>query len=500
MKKSISWLCAIVGVMILHSAPAAMGASWYEETTSYPSHVVLSHAFPSNEEYAWSLDFSGRTSEANDWMVRSMSADTDSGGMGFGQIPYGGFGVTRQQAYQAVVGSTAGTAMAAWSDIAYAYADHFYPTSGDSWSRNTLWEKIKFTLDGQYILCPAYYGSSWVGFVRGTQYLYNLNTITGVGFASSVDSAIMNVSGVTNQIIGNRLRELRTAGRVNAGNFDTPAALNRFWASPFVTVHDEDERGGYAPYRYKATGGAIGYDQAFGSFTLGGAAFYSRGRYTDKWSWGSGKNASDHYGLSVYGNWYATEKLFVDAHAGYQHSRNSIRRELFGAGGDWLGTKNSTATWWIGGRVGYDFGFWNNFTVTPSIGLEYRRAGNNGFTVRDSVGTPFMEVDAMQRRRFFMPADLSVQYRLDMTDAFSMTLRAGGGYTHDFSNKGTEGTMRYAGMSRPVAIRGGKPGADEWNAHLGAQFNIRDRWEFGVEYRHEGSGSYGYTGSFGVNF
>ncbi len=60
--------------------------------------------------------------------------------------------------------------------------------------------------------------------------------------------------------------------------------------------------------------------------------------------------------------------------------------------------------------------------------------------------------------------------------------------------------MRYAGMSRPVAIRGAKPETDDWNAHLGAKFTLRDRWEFGAEYRHEGSGNYGYSGSFGFTF
>ncbi len=171
-----------------------------------------------------------------------------------------------------------------------------------------------------------------------------------------------------------------------------------------------------------------------------------------------------------------------------------------GAAGDWLGTKNRTGTWWIAARAGYDFGPWRNFTVTPSLGLEYRYADNGGFTASDSAGLPFMEVESMKRRRFLIPADVTVQYRLDMSDALSATLSAGGGYIHDFSNKGTTGTMRYAGMSRSVAIRGGKPREGDWNVHLGATLALRERWEFGGEWRYGGSGNYGYSGSLVFTF
>jgi outer membrane autotransporter protein len=499
MRKLVSYLSATAVAVVLALMPVGAGADWYAEPEYYPSNAVLSHVFPSNDVYEWSIDFSGRLDAATDWMVRTMSTDA-----GFTGIPGGGFGVTREQAYQAVVGSTNGSAMGAWAEVAYKYADSEYPTGGEKMSRNGLWEKIKFTLDGQYIvpeLSASYdYGHQWGVFVHGTPYLYNLNTITGVGFASTTDSAIMNVSGVTNQIIGKRLADVRSANDENSGGFCARNAPNRFWASPFVTVREENDRGGYAPFRYKAVGGALGYDRAFGQFTAGGSAFYSRGRYRDKWSWGDGENEGDHYGLAVYGNWRVIDKLFLDAHAGYQRSDNSIRRELVGSNGDWLGTKNSTGTWWLAAKAGSDFGPWNNFTVTPSIGLEYQRAGSNGFTVSDRLGDPFMRVDGMKRDRFFMPVDLSVQYRLNVCDVFAMTLRAGGGYAHDFSNKGATGTMRYAGMKRQVGIRGGKPKAGGWNMNLGAKVDIRERLEFGVDYRYEGAGNYGYTGTFGVNF
>ncbi len=499
MKKSISYLLAVIVAALFTLMPAGKGVDYYFDTGDCPSNVVMSHTFPSNDEYEWSIDFAGRTSAASDWLVRNISASPFDTYAGFNSIPEEGFGVTRLQAYQAVIGSTRGTAMAAWSEAARQYADPLYTTT---LARDTLWDKIKFTLDGEYVVPdpddPSYLSSQLGTFVWGTPYLYNLNTITGVGFANMVDSALMNVSGIANQLIGKRLGDLRSARSEICCDSNI---INRFWASPFVTVHEESDREGYAPFRYKAVGGALGYDQSFGPLTFGGAAFYSRGRYQDKWSWGNGNtNTSDHYGLSVYGNWYVTEKVFFNGHAGYQRSLHRIRRELVGANGDYLTTKTHTGAWWLTGKAGYDFGPWRNVTVTPSIGLEYRRADNRGFTVSDSMGIPFLEVDTLKRHRFLMPVDVTAQYRLAVCDALSMTFRAGGGYTHDFNDRGAEGTMRYAGMNQSVAIRNGKPKVDDWNVHLGANFTFRERWEFDADYRYEGVGGYGYTGTFVFNF
>ena len=193
MRKHLSYLLALVIAAMVVLTPAGRGTDYFD-TEDYPSHAVLSHAFPSNDDYEWSIDFAGRTSAANDWMVRSISGSD----AGFYQIPGGSFGVTQEQAYQAVVGSNRGTAMEAWSDIAYIYADRYDPTYADASSRDTLWEKIRFTLDGDYGVCPAYSGSYWDAPVQGTPYLYNLNSITGIGFASSV----LHVSTLTRHLQG----------------------------------------------------------------------------------------------------------------------------------------------------------------------------------------------------------------------------------------------------------------------------------------------------------
>ncbi len=83
---------------------------------------------------------------------------------------------------------------------------------------------------------------------------------------------------------------------------------------------------------------------------------------------------------------------------------------------------------------------------------------------------------------------------------FAMTLRAGGGYTYNFTTRGTYGTMRYADMSRPVAIHDVKPRDGSLNTHLGAKFDVRDSVEVGAEYRMEGSDAYGLSGSISIKF
>ncbi len=176
MRTHISYLVAMVMAAMIAMTPTGRGTD-YLYSDDFPSHIVLSHAFPSNSDYEWSIDFSGRTSAANDFLERNICA----GAVGFDLIPGGNFGVTHEQAYQAVVGSNRGTAMEAWSDIAYMHADRYDPTYADASSRDTLWEKIRFTLDGDYGVCPAYSGSYWDAPVQGTPYLYNLNTITGIG-------------------------------------------------------------------------------------------------------------------------------------------------------------------------------------------------------------------------------------------------------------------------------------------------------------------------------
>ncbi len=292
MKKFTSWLLVFVAAAMFSAAPSmAAGADpTYLNTEYSPGNVVLSLAFPSNSERQWSIDFSGQANAASDWMVRNLTGGMDGIDTGF-DIINGGYELTHEQAYQAIVGSTRGTVVQAWADIANAYES---PDLGftDGTGRVTLWDKIVFTLNGMNFIHTPGYGVYTGELLFGTPYLHNLHTITGVGFVSSVDSAVMNVSGVSNQVVGKRLGELRSGGNKKTG----------FWTSPFATVHKEGERNGYAPFRYEANGWALGYDKAFGAFTVGGAAFYSRGRYDDKWSLDNGKSASDHYGLSAYGN------------------------------------------------------------------------------------------------------------------------------------------------------------------------------------------------------
>lgn len=340
----------------------------------------------------------------------------------------------------------------------------------------------------------------------------------GVGFVGTVEGGFMNASTINDHVLGSRLEQMRSSRRAaNASHRPgaygmTPEFQYSLWASPFVTRQRVDERGGYAPYRYKAVGSALGYDRAIGDFTLGGAFAYSRGRYNDKWVIAN-DNVTDNYALVLYGSYSPVANLFVDGSAGYQYGRNKYKRYLAGfpggigvVDGDYGDQKNHTGTWWVSAKAGYDFAVWRNLTLTPSAGLEHYRATGSAFT--SYIRTPgvnnasaWMEVEKIGKSALIMPLDLYASYTFDINPCSSLSLRAGGGWDVNLTRKAATGSMRYSGWNRKVDITGAEPGRSLWKLGMGAKYRAQ-RFDVSLDYRYDGGWKKGYavSGALEVKF
>ncbi len=496
-------LCLVFAISTV--CPLAMAAE-PEYPVENPIDVILSlggHS-PSDSPDCepWSPDFKGLGSAAaGQFMVDAFSRD---------------FGLSHERANQVFVQSNNGTALAAWAEVAVNrdYYETYSPPEdpGDTWR----WLHQVIT---------EYEPSGEHASVTGTRYTANINSITGVGFVGAVDVGLMSASAINTRIVGSRLEQWRNKRRNSGLQFKGVESfgmippggrgmewLNGFWASPFVTCHWVDERDGYAPYRYKAVGSALGYDHAIDNLSLGGAFVYNRGRLKDKWVVAS-DNATDNYALTLYGTYYAAGSLFVDASAGYQYGRNRYKRYLASfsdspgvVDADFVDQKNNTDTWWIGGKIGYDVPLWSALTLTPSLGLLYQSARGSAFTSHSrapGVNNIFtrMHVGEIGKTALIMPLDLYANYTVLLDSSSSLLIRAGGGIDINLRRQAATGSMRYVGWNREIDIVGGKPGARGWNLGLGAKYQT-PRFDVSIDYRYDGGWkkSYNVSGMIGVNF
>jgi uncharacterized protein with beta-barrel porin domain len=102
---------------------------------------------------------------------------------------------------------------------------------------------------------------------------------------------------------------------------------------------------------------------------------------------------SDAYTLSLYGSWYPSDQLFVDAVLSLGYSDYDSRRRIVIDSETNQPSENRTAKgsfdgWLYGASVsaGYDYPVAQGLTVTPTLGLDYAYADIDGFTENGANG------------------------------------------------------------------------------------------------------------------
>lgn len=341
-------------------------------------------------------------------------------------------------------------------------------------------------------------------------YEADVRTLTGEYVAAGTNVGLITAKENIRQV-DMRVNWLQDQNRASVDKFgsssDAYAAAvynmnfaNRIWVTPFYTRQEMDRKDDYAAYDYDAWGVSAGYDHVFGPITVGGAFTYSRGDYDEHGV--NDDNTIDNYGFSLYATYYACNGFFADITGGYNYGDNDMKRWVANAGTPgWQNSDNHTSTYWIGGKLGFDFRATSNFTLTPTVGLYWLEARGSAHTANGAAGA--QHFSKIKNKAFLLPVDLTARYRVDLGCDNSLTLRVTGGYAYNFKNDGAEGDMRYGfNSSLPVSINGVKPGRSSWNVGAGVTYQYK-RFDFSVDYRYDSQSKYDghrVSGTIGINF
>lgn len=317
------------------------------------------------------------------------------------------------------------------------------------------------------------------------------NSMTGLAGTAGVNSGL-ETAKYNSSIIHNRQEAIRRDMRLSC--FDpcgSPLAgfANRIWATPFhnnITQRDKDN---YTGYKYKMTGVAVGFEHLAGPMAFGAAFTYSRGDY--EWRDAHDDNKINNYGGSIYAQYYSQSGFFAAFDGGFNYGQNKWKRDL-NAITDREDGKNHTNSYWVGGEIGYDAKLGcGNFTLTPTVGLYWYEAKSSAFTTR-TVGDPtndFMRYGKMTKKSLLLPVELTASYDHRIDDCSSISVKASGGYTYNFKNKGADGWADFGNTGNEFGVRGMKSARSGWNASAGLNYNYKSL-DFGVDYRYEGAKKY----------
>ncbi len=347
-----------------------------------------------------------------------------------------------------------------------------------------------------------------------SQVIAGLNIATGVSALAGANAAtnVVSAIGGGGGVVATRQDAVMAERRGMVEQFGSNTALassamnadlvNRIWFSPFYTRQNGDKNGVNEAYDFKASGVSLGYDHSFGSFTVGTALTYSSGDYDVKDV--EDDNSIDSYGFSLYGQYYnASNGFFATISGGYTYSDNDYNR-YDSINRKWQRGANHTDSYWFGANVGKDFtlntGMSNKLILTPSIGLFWSDSTGSAYNSRGVINQVIGE---METQSVMLPIDVAARYVHEINDCSSVTFKVSGGYSYNFKNDGSKGTMRYdyAGADT-ISVNGTAPGRSSWNVGTGVKYQYKSM-DFGVDYRYDGRKKFDahrVSATIGLNF
>ncbi len=350
---------------------------------------------------------------------------------------------------------------------------------------------------------------------------------TGVNAAQTLDAVLGSTRNILATLRG-RGGQIRRERQQIAGLTGSNAALasrimnastnNRIWAAGMGQWEDlDDSPGGIAGYTYRAGGAVVGYDRAFGPFTLGGAFAYLGGTFKDK-SALANDSRIDNYSFDLYANYYHHSGFDFTVMGGYTYADSDIRRRLTrfaddGAGGvtavrGWEEGDYGTDTWMAGFELGYEWRATECFSLRPSAGITYLNARSESYSrsFRADDGRPAASdrVDRVKNHSISLPLDLEAAYRTRVGSEATLGLTAHLGYAYELHNRGAEGTLAWGNVANAPRIdfRGRKPGRSSWNTGAGVAMAWRNldvavRYDY---YHRNDFDAHVVVGSVGVSF
>lgn len=346
-------------------------------------------------------------------------------------------------------------------------------------------------------LTPIPSGETSVTVLDGRQAKSALTSYTGHSYSHALQAAHSNVRGIRQGILRHVDDINKTIGSGGASLEKSsdpglssplfgPGAERRFWVggiSQWENVKNGDE--GLPGYKYSGNGVLTGYDQTYGSLSVGAALGYAGGKFKDK-SALENDSRIDSYSANVYATYNPGTNLRAMAIAGYGYSDTSLRKRRAGVGRDddgnmvavegWERAKYGVDTFSLGGRVGYETEFKDKITlgVTGGVFYQHSRAANfvATFAPDSGVGASSINVGSLRTHSLSLPIDITADYLLHSTCDSSLTVSANVGYGFEFNNDGATGTLVYGGIegASRVDFAGRSPGRNSANFGLGVAY------------------------------
>ncbi len=276
-------------------------------------------------------------------------------------------------------------------------------------------------------------------------------------------------------------------------------AANRAWADGVGVWQNADRRHGQAGYKYTGGGVVSGYDRVLGNYILGGAFGYVAGSYKDKAAQAHDSHI-DQYSFAAYAGYAGSSMWHASMSAGFTLSDNDLREFR---GGNWDRAEYNTRTWYASGRIGFDCPVWENFTLSPALGLTYMYASANSHDWRyDDVA--LLQYRGLHSSTVQMPLDLAMEYGWTIGPETRLKLASNLGYVYTFNDDALNGSLDILGMAGVIPIRalGRKSGHSSYTMGSGLTL-AHGRMDLGLRYEYYGKPDYRahkLTGSFGLKF
>ncbi len=262
--------------------------------------------------------------------------------------------------------------------------------------------------------------------------------------------------------------------------------LNRIWAGGMGQWENARDRGGFSGYRYDAHGFAAGYDRAVRNVILGGSYSYTTGDYQDKAAVAH-DSTIDNHAFTLYAAYHHRSGLFGTVVAGYTFSENDMR-EL--RGGEWTEQDFTTSTWYLGGKVGYTYTPFENFSLTPAVGVGYidaRSSAHDGV----QAGKTEHRFNRLSANTVFVPVEVRAAYTHRFGPDHELGIRAKGGYSYNFDTTAAHGTVyQYSPPGGAgIAAAGRDTGHNAWSVGVGVRYRYK-RVDVAFDYEYVTSRDY----------
>jgi outer membrane autotransporter protein len=304
-------------------------------------------------------------------------------------------------------------------------------------------------------------------------------------------------------VLDNRFFTLHTA-RYGAPSSGSSDSLNSIWISGFGSWSRQSNVNGLFGYKYNVGGVVLGYDRQLASvpgLTLGLNAAWSSGRLRSNDGYSSAK--TNTFSVGGYATYEFDNGLFFQGTLGFGFTDTDFdSRQVFGGRKESSFRSNSFQ---VGLDVGYNFAVSENFSIIPTIGINYVHINQSGWRDRivynpnnilvsnwySSSKIDYLEVPVFVK--------FQGNFRTSGGIEFTPELKVGGIFVVNRPNHNMR--VGFVGSNDSFAIRGYDSGRSRFVVEAGLKAKINDTFNIFTSYRLETHRSFtSHSAQIGLRF